>query len=266
MKPITIFLVVSLLLALQPCIAHDPIFSPGPHVLYKKGVEINAGTKLNKRDNNQQSEQSLSMTYGVTGDWAVGIELPYVTTKSNQVSQSGLADVVVSSKYRFWRKDSLGEQSSAAFLTKVNLDSSNSSVASNTTDVLLGLTYGYESLKWYRWASVRYRINQRLNDLQRGNRLFVDLAGGVRPKINDYRKTDTVLLLELNGEFTNQTQVNGLDTNNSGGNQWFVSPGVMWTLRNFAIRTGVQIPVINNLNGNQKETDYRAFLEFEWHY
>lgn len=264
-KYVSRLLLSSLLLVIQPSIAHDPVFSPGPHVLFKKGVEVHTEFRTNKREDNRQNRQSLAIRYGVTGDWVVGAELPYVTNKFNQNSQVGLSNFVLLSKYRFWRKDSLGEQSSAAVLARINLDTSSSSVASNTTDALFGLTYGYESLKWYRWASVRYRINQQLNNLQRGNRLFVDFAGGVRPKINDYRKADTVLLLELNGEFLGRNQTNGLDSLNTGGNQWFVSPGVMWTLRNFAIKAGVQLPVINNLNGSQKETDYRAFLEFEWH-
>jgi len=39
----------------------------------------------------------------------------------------------------------------------------------------------------------------------------------------------------------------------------------MWTLRNFAIKSGIQAPIISNLNGDQARSDYRARLEFEWH-
>jgi hypothetical protein len=245
--------------------AHDPVVSPGPHLLFKNGVEVHAEFKTGKHGTEKENEHALAIKYGITGDWVAGIELPYKTIKQNGNSQSGVADVVLSTKYRFWRNDSLATQETAAVLAKVKLDTSNSSTATNTTDALLGLTYGYESLKWYRWASVRYRINQNLQNLQRGNKLFVDVVGGYRPKINDYRKPDTVVLLELNGELLGQNKFNGSGLINSGGNQWFVSPGVMWTLRNFAIKAGVQIPIISNLNGNQQDTDYRAFLEFEWH-
>lgn len=263
LKPSIIILFA--LFNISPSWAHDPVFSPGPHVLFKKGVEIHTILNTDKQGDSRINQQTLAIKYGITGDWVVGVELPNRKINNNDISNSGIADVVLSTKYRFFRKDSLGEQHSAALFARVKLDSSNSTTATNTTDTLLGLTYGYESLKWYRWASARYRINQNLQNLQRGNRLFVDVAGGYRATVNDYRKPDTVVLLELNGELMSQNQFNGTELSNSGGNQWFVSPGVMWTLRNFAIKAGVQVPIISNLNGNQQDTDYRAFVEFEWH-
>ena len=50
-----------------------------------------------------------------------------------------------------------------------------------------------------------------------------------------------------------------------GGDQWFLSPGLMWTLRNFAVKTGVQLPLYDDLAGNQDADDYRALVELEWH-
>ncbi len=125
-------------------------------------------------------------------------------------------------------------------------------------------------MKWYRWASIRYRFNQDRsfnngNELQPGDRLFVDFAGGYRSQVNDYREADSVWLLELNGEYGRRNGEKGVGIIDSGGSQWFVSPGIMWTLRNFAIKAGMQIPVFSNLNGVQNDSDYRARLEFEWH-
>ncbi len=250
--------------------AHDPVFSPGPHVLFKEGVEIHAEFTQSEQGDEKQSEQSIAVKYGLSGDWVVGIELPYETDNSVLGKEQGIGDMTLSTKYRFWRKDSLGVQETSAIIAKVKLDSGDHHIGSGTTDALLGFTYGYESLKWYRWASIRYRFNQdrtlnNQDDLQRGDRLFVDLAGGYRPKINDYREADTVWLLELNGEYNQSNLFNGVGINNTGGSQWFVSPGILWTLRNFAIKAGLQIPLSANLKGDQANSDYRARLEFEWH-
>ena len=195
----------------------------------------------------------------------MGIDLPYQRNKTNLISKKGIGDITLSTKYRFWRKDTLGAQESTALLLNLKLDSSDAQVSSDTTDVLMGFTYGYESLKWYRWANVRYRFNQNNDGLQRGNRLFVDMALGYRPHINDYRAPDTVLILELNGEFHGRNALNGVEIKSSGGNRWFVSPGIMWTLRNVAVKAGVQVPVWSNLNQFQPRSDYRASLELEWH-
>jgi Putative MetA-pathway of phenol degradation len=259
------FLLTALLLTGR-AFAHDPVFSPGPHVLFKDGVETNVEFARSEQGDETENEQAIELKYGITGDWVAGIELPYQTHRNDVGSQSGIGDITFSTKYRFWRNDTLGAQESAAVLLKVKLDSSDDEVATDTTDSLLGFAYGYESLKWYRWASVRYRFNQNKANLQRGDRWFVDLAGGYRPQVNNYREADTVWLLELNGEYGKRSALNGIDIGGSGGNQWFISPGIMWTLRNFAVKAGVQIPVYSALNGAQSRADYRARLEFEWHF
>jgi len=258
------------LLYTSTAIAHDPVFSPGPHVLFKDGIELHLVNKNSKSDNLSQNEQSLAFKYGVTGDWVVGLELPYQPVNNPFSSGKAVGDAILSTKYRFWRDDAPGVQKSAAVFMKLKLDTAGSKSGTDTTDSLVGFAYGYESLDWYRWASFRYRFNQgktleTIGQLNRGDRWFTDLAMGYRFQINDYREPDTVWLLELNGEFSERNSINGIDISSTGGEQWFVSPGLMWTLRNVAIKAGVQVPIISDLNGNQEETDYRTFLEFEWH-
>ena len=250
--------------------AHDPVFSPGPHVLFKEGYEVHAEFTRDKQGPQETNTESVNIKYGITGDWVVGLSLPYQSDQSMGIKNSGVGDITLSSKYRFWRSDRPGIQETAAILAKVKLNSAGKNNGTETTDSLLGFTYGFESLKWYRWASIRYLFKQNLSTqnvglLQRGDRLFIDFAGGYRHQINDYREADTVWLLELNGEYSQTNKINGLELANSGGSQWFVSPGVMWTLRNFAIKAGIQIPLSSNLKGMQAKTDYRALLEFEWH-
>ncbi len=249
--------------------AHDPIFSIGPHVLFKKGVEVHASTYQAKNSDGKETEQAFELKYGLTGDWVAGIELPYKTIANDTNKLTGLGDVSIATKYRFWRKDTLAQQESAAVLLKVKLDTSPEPVTSNTVDSLLGLTYGYESITWYRWASIRYRFNsdskQGNNIIVRGDRIFVDFVVGYRPTLNGYREADMVYMLELNGEYAQRNKLNQERITNSGGNQWFLSPGFMWTLRNMAIKGGIQLPVYSNLNGDTRDSDYRFKLSIEWH-
>jgi len=250
--------------------AHDPIFGIGPHVLFKGGVEIAPDMHIAEAGDNSATKTGLNITYGLTGDWAAGIELPYVDRKAGPASAGGRGDIELFSKYRFWRNDSLGAQESAAVLLRVKLDTANSganpALGTGTTDTILGLTYGFEGRKWYRWASIRYRSNGT-NDagLQRGNKILFDLVGGVRFKPTGYLEPDTVWLLELNGEYGDRAELSGTNLANTGGTEWFVSPGIFWTKRNFAIKAGVQIPIVSNLNGAQNESDVRATLTLEWH-
>ncbi len=249
---------------------HDPVFGIGPHVLYKGGVEVHLDARRDKAGSERENEASLELTYGLTGDWAAGIELPYVQNKEGAESASGKGDAALFTKYRFWRNDTLGAQESGAVLLKVKLTTGDESamppLGTGSNDAVLGLAYGYESLKWYRWAGLRYRRNGE-NDagLRLGDKVLLDLVGGWRPRLPGYYQPDTVWLLELNGEHTGRAELHGATLADTGGRRWFLSPGIFWTYRNFAIKTGVQIPIASDLNGDQEKTDYRAKLVLEWH-
>ncbi len=254
----------------QTAMAHDPVFGIGPHVLFKDGVEVALEVESEKAGRDDEQGLALELTYGLTGDWAVGAELPYELKDNGTDSSDGLGDLALFTKYRFWRKDSLGLQESAALFLKVITDTGSNSkappIGKGTTDSIVGLTYGYEGRKWYRWASARYRFNGTNNArIERGDKILIDFVGGIRPNLTGYLETDVVYLLELNGEFGKRARLNGSELANTGGTEWFISPGIFWTQRNFAIKAGVQIPIYANLNGNQDESDYRAKLSFEWH-
>lgn len=251
-------------------LAHDPIFGLGPHVLFKGGFEMALEVDAEKAGREKEQELALELTYGLTGDWAVGVDLPYAFKQVEGEANSGAGDIALFTKYRFWRRDSLGLQESAAVAAKVITDTADDggtpALDKGATDTILGLAYGYEGRKWYRWASVRYRFNgTNAAGIDRGDKVLVDLVGGIRPKLTGYLEPDTVWLLELNGEYGLRAEQSGVELANTGGTEWFLSPGVFWTRRNFAIKAGVQIPVYSNLNGRQEESDYRAKLVFEWH-
>jgi len=249
-----------------PALAHDPVFGLGPHVLFKGGIEIAPEVHISKAGDDKGTELGMGLTYGLTGDWAAGIEIPYIDQSDASGSSSGQGDLTLFTKYRFWREDSPGLQESMTVAFKLKTESGDDEVSTGTTDSILGLAYGYEGRKWYRWTALRYRFNQEDDaGLRRGNKLLFDLVGGIRLKQTGYREPDTVWLLELNGESGQTAELNGAELSNTGGTQWFVSPGIFWTKRNFAVKAGVQIPIASNLNGIQQETDYRAKLVLEWH-
>jgi len=270
-RVISLISAAALSLAMNSAVqAHDPIFGVGPHVLYKGGVELATELHWDKKGNELENELGAEVVYGITGDWAAGIEVPMVVKADDGESSSGLGDVSVFTKYRFWRKDTLGAQESAALFAKIISETGdekrNPALGTGTTDGILGLAYGYEGRKWYRFASVRYRRNGTTDTgLRRGDKILLDLVGGIRPTPTGYLEPDTVWLLELNGEYGKRAELNGNEVANTGGTEWFVSPGIFWTYRNFAIKAGIQVPIYHNLNGNQEESDYRAKMVFEWH-
>ena len=255
---------IILLIAPWPARAHDPVFSPGPHVIYKGGVETALHGERADDGSEEENEFAAEIAYGLTGDWLIGAELPYVAVNGGA---DGVGNPELFTKYRFWRKDTLGVQESAAVLGRLSIDAGDSAVRRRATDAVIGLTYGYESLKWYRWASARYRFNGDAdNDHSRGDKVFLDMAVGTRLSPPRYYEPDTVFMLELNGEWTDRSSHHGATLSDTGGTELFLSPGIFWTYRNVAVKSGVQILLYDDLNDRQEATDYRLALTLEYHW
>jgi len=261
-----------LMLLTSSCLyAHDPIFGIGPHVLFKDGIEFAIDLSQEKSSAENETELGVEIVYGITGDWAAGFEIPYAIKDEGVESSNGIADVQLFSKYRFWRQDSLGLQESAAITLGLNLDNGDDTteppLGNGAIDYMLGLTYGYEGLKWYRWASVRnLQPGKSSSGKQKGNKWLIDFVAGWRPVPPMYRKPDAVWLIEFNIEIADKSRkLDGSLNADSGGIEYFISPGLFWTTRNFAIKTGIQLPIKNDLNGDQAGSDYRFKAAFEWH-
>ena len=261
---------VLLMLGSGPAQAHDPVFGPGPHVIYQDGVEVHVGADGSKAGRDKDTALDLEFTYGLSADWAAGIAVPYRRVEGATNRSAGAGDIQVFTKYRFWRHDTLGVQESAAVFVNLKTDNGDDRrdppLGTGTTDAVVGFTYGYESLEWYRWAGVRYRHSgENAAGLQRGDKWLFDLVGGWRPSPPRYREPDTVWMLELNAEYGGKAVLNEVELGDTGGTEVFLSPGIMWTLRNFAVKAGIQLPAYADLNGSQAKSDYRARLELEWH-
>ncbi len=260
--------------AAMPARGHGPLFSPAPETVFKGGTEITLGfhtAKSTGGDREKEYEAFVGAEYGLTADWEIGIEVPYAWKKSNGLDANGVGDIVLDTKYQFWKLDLPGAQYKAAALVKVKLptgdDDSRPRLGSGSTDVIGALATGYESRRWYWFASGLYRVNtEGAGGLEKGDRQSLNVVGGVRPVLTEYDEPDTVVMLELNWEHAGRDDLNGAGLANTGGWELFLSPVVWWTYGQLAIRGGVQIPIAEGLDGNQATSDYRARLEFVYHF
>jgi len=268
----TVLMAFGLSWLIMPCTseAHDPVFGLGPHTIFQDGVELTPDFTTRQAGDTRSRELAFIMGYGLTADWTIGADLPWLSQRMHGNTSRGGGDLRLWTKYRFWRRDAPGVQESASLFFKLKPDTAASSrqlsPGTGGTDWIAGAAYGFESLTWYRWAALRLRRNGRDDGgLKRGNVLLADLAIGYRFTPPSYYKPDLVWMVELNGEFTRQSRQGGAILPDTGGDALFASPGLMWTLRNYAIKAGVQLPVHSRMNWAQPKPDYRARLVLEWH-
>ncbi len=266
--------ILSVFLTSGSALAHEPIFGLGPHTIFKGGFGLEMELEGEKASGTGEVEMERIVTseiiYGITTNLSATLSIPYILERSTISESSGPGDISLRTKYRFWRRDGIGVQDAAAVVLGVKLptgdDDKTPRLGSGSTDYLFALAIARESLKWYYFGDVRYRLNtEGGGGLRAGNAVFADLAIGVRPRKTVYLRPDLVVIAELNFELRDRNELFGVDVADSGGTRLFLSPSFFYTYRNWALKGGIQFPVDQDLNGNQPESDYRFSLAVETH-
>ncbi len=256
-------------------LAHGPLFSPSPETIFKGGIEAKLGGRFERSTGAGRKEEEqtafVRVEYGLKADLQISATLPYVRKQQDGLEAEGIGDIILGTKYQFWQRDLPGAQSKAAVLLDVKLptgdDSSSPRIGTGSTDLLGGLAWGYESRRWYAFASGAYRANTKgSGGIEKGDKQFLNAVAGVRPWLTGYYEPDTVFMIELNWERSDRDKRGGVAVPDSGGWELFASPVLWVTYRNFAFRGGVQIPIAENLNGAQPTSDYRAALEIFYNF
>ncbi len=274
LRPFVVVFGLPLALAAGPTWAHGPLFSAGPEIAWKGAREIRTGFHIERATGGGREERRreafVEFEYGISPFWEVSVELPYRWLDEDGAERDDIGDLIVGTKYQFWRQDLPGAQRGASVLLQAELPTGDDELEPRPRiggDFLGGITVGHEGRRWYGFADFRYRLNtERETGLDKGDRIFLDLVGGVRPVLTEYKQPDTVLMLELNWEHSGRDDLNGMELADTGGWELFISPVVWWTYRQFAIRAGVQIPIAEDLNGNQPTSDYRSLVELVYHF
>jgi hypothetical protein len=251
--------------------AHEPIFGLGPRPIWKGGLGFE--TELERQREEIDSVWSLKyeLLYGITSDLAVTLELPHLVEKrTGTETGSGLGDVLLRGKWRFYRNEVWGGIYHAAVLGGIEFPTGRTSgvaLGSGSYDYFIGLAGAYEGRRWLSFGTARYRFNtENGQGFARPDVFLYDLAVGVRPVKTQYTRPDVVLMFEVNGEVFRRAQQNGVAVPGSGGDRVFGAAGVWFTYRNWAFKPGVQFPLVQHMGGLRQRSDFRAVIAVEVHF
>lgn len=209
-----------------------------------------------------------TFVYGITEKFAASLTIPYLNkkqkSKSATLSDSGVGDITIMSKYRIWSKDLPGEAQRFSLVGGLELptgdDKAQLKLGSGSIDPVLGILFTIQSLSQEFDIVLTYQFNTEAKNFEFGDILKYNLAYQKRiwPKILPERSVYSQfnLVLELNGEYAQKDKSLGSVIKDSGGNILFISPGIQWAAKRWVLETSVQLPIIQDLNGSQLETDY----------
>ena len=263
--------ILLILLTANIASAHEPVFSLGPETIFKNGVGIETEFEFEQADKNKDQVMHTEILYGLTESIGLTLEIPQFLDKKETLNSSdGLGDIALRTKYQFYKKDALGSQNKATLIYGIKFPSGNHNknppLGSNSVDHLFGLSIGHESTKLYGFATGRYLLKTDSKNNNNGDQLLLDFSVGFRPKIRAYKSWDFVFLLENSYIYTQKNKISGTKISNSGGQQFFIGPSALISMRNIMFKAGVQFPVWQDLNGAQSLTDLRSIAAIEYHF
>lgn len=229
----------------------------------------------------------LGGIYGVTDDVAFGVDLPYVYNSSLREadtaappgiedggSQDGLGDMSIYGMWTAGRKPVEGGQRAIAFYAGAKLPSGDTQqknpagdrlepdhqLGSGSVDPLVGVALSTVEMGWSLGLSGLYTIaTDGSQDSNLGDVLRTSLAIGNEVASLERNGTAVLLMLEFGFEHRERARIDGAIDENTGGTQWFVSPGLRATIDSgWSFYGSVSVPLAEDLEGEQAATQLRT--------
>jgi len=244
---------------------------------------------------NTYLQPSVFAAYGVTDDLTLGLRIPYVLRSGVRSpnedgdavdylgAPNGFGDVSVFGQYRFYHSaDNLNQASLTIGLktptgaTGVQTNQGNSFEAhhqpgSGSWNPSAGLSFTRAMGSFSFDTNVLYTVATKgtqqtdLGDVFDYN-FALSYAFGAPVRSGFFSSSNNApwtAILELNGEWQDYQNTDGLTDPNSGGNTVYISPGVRFSGgKGWNTALSIGAPIVTELNGFQSEPDYRITYRF----
>jgi len=211
--------------------------------------------------------------YGVTRDFALFGMLPYLDkrldmdTGGQRVTRSdqGIGDLTMFGRYTAYQSDAPGRTFRISPFLGVKAPTGRDDardglgrlpppiqLGSGSWDALGGVVATYQTLNYQIDSQLSYKANREANGFRFGNVAKLDASFQYRLWPQTLGSGVPAFLygvLEANLVRAEENRMGGVDDPDSGGTTLFLSPGLQYVTRKWILEAGVQVPVMQNLNG-----------------
>jgi hypothetical protein len=231
------------------------------------------------------------LAYGVTSKLTLFAVTPWYLDKTlntttpmgrMRLTASGLGDTQLFARYTLFQHDAAGRSFRIAPLAGVIVPTGNSHAVDrfgrlpqafqNGTGAwggLAGVVATYQTLAWEWDADAAYQATGTYDGYRAG--AVSQLDGSFQYRLWPRRLGAGVPrflygVLETNLIRTDRDRLNGRDAADSGGTQWFVSPGLQLVAMNYVLEAAVQFPLAQHMNGQALRDRYIFHIGFRTHF
>lgn len=233
---------------------------------------------------------SAGIAYGVNDDFTVHLRIPYVSR--NNISEvhhhddghaeegeeheiehlgdaKGFGDISVFGHYRFLNQPTLSSSLLAGLKMPTGKKSDRTDTGelfdaefqpgSGSWDPMIGIAVTKPLGSFSLDSNILYTfVTEGVQDTDLGDIFNYNISVAYRALSGPFFLD---LILEANGIWRQKEEVDGEKSENSGGNIVLISPGIKAAVnKRTVIYFSIGLPVVQDLNGEQNEIDYRTVL------
>ncbi len=202
-------------------------------------------------------------------DKTMELDMPSGRSKRNV---KGLGDITTMVRYAAYSKDQLGSTVRIAPFAGIEMPTGTDDeqdrfgrlpgslqLGSGAWNPLIGVVATAQSLE-KEWAvSASYKFNNAANNFERGDEARLDLSyhrrvwiGGPTDGLPHFFNAG----VESNGVWQGKNRNNGQKDPNSGGTTLYLAPTLQYVTQRAITEVALQLPVMQNLNGNALKQDF----------
>ncbi|MGH9362145.1 MAG: hypothetical protein ACRD2T_09525 [Thermoanaerobaculia bacterium] len=270
----------SLGLALAACrlgaTGHGPVYGLATPTLGQGVWSLDVAGMARAGGSGEMAMARPMLAYGITEDLQISFSLPVPLYRDLSVAPArtmammpGTPDAEFLLGWRFHRRalDVGARFESTAYLgLEYPTDPLRGGVRTSP-GILGGLVTGYASRSVYAWAGALYQrsMSPRGGD-HTGDTAIYSLVYGYRPPHfrAELPHPDWRVFVELVGEVQEPDEIAGRELPNTGGHELFAGPTVLGLYGPWGISGGPLFPIYSDLNGAQREEDYRFVVNFTY--
>ena len=253
----------------------------GEFVFREQFVLDRSGDDPSGADRDRTAWSAVSVLgYGVNGDLALFGVVPYVDKRLELTSNGarrarsarGLGDISLFGRYTVFKKNWPQRNFRIAPFAGIEVPTGDDDESdafgrlpgsvqpgSGSWDPFGGIIATYQTLDFQIDAQVSYKANTEANDFEFGDVVRADaslqyrlwpreLSGGVPGFLYG--------ILEANLIRQDNDRSGSVDDPDSGGTRLFLVPGLQYVTKRWIVEAGVQIPIMQDLNGGALENDF----------
>ncbi len=265
----------------QPLTFNAAMLVAGEFVFREQFVLDQSGHDPSALARDRQAMSAVSgLGYGITSKLTLFGGVPYVNKRleltTNGVRQTrradGLGDLSLFTRYTVFKDEAPGRTFLVAPFAGLKFPTGDDNEidaygrlhasvqpGSGSWDPFGGILASYITLDFNIDVQASYKANTRANNFEFGDIARLDGSLQYRLWPQELGAGVPGLLygvLDGNLIYQDKNEVSGVEDMNSGGLSLLIVPGLQYVTRRWIIEAGVQIPLVQDLNGSALEKDY----------